>query len=246
MQTRTTIEIKEEIAQHLKNNWQIIDIVNHYKICPATIRKINKMYNCNRIIPADETIGYLRKRSKIKNNINIMPEIINECNKSNIDETIGYLRKRSKIKNNINIMPKVINECINKNIDDYGIELNLEALKYFEENTKKFFNPNLFDVEFKCKRERAVIYRIYCNQVFVNYIYNETQEFFKFQFVNDFYKNKLIEKNCKELFKKRKMFEYIKDNNNQYCIFDLDRFLNDIAYKNAVNEALITKVAPKI
>ena len=214
MQTHTTIEIKEEIAQHLKNNWQIIDIVNHYKICPATIRKINKMYNCNRIIPADETIGYLRKRSKIKNNINIMP--------------------------------KVINECINKNIDDYGIELNLEALKYFEENTKKFFNPNLFDVEFKCKRERAVIYRIYCNQVFVNYIYNETQEFFKFQFVNDFYKNKLIEKNCKELFKKRKMFEYIKDNNNQYCIFDLDRFLNDIAYKNAVNEALITKVAPKI
>ena len=36
----TTIEIKEKIAQHLKNNWQIIDIANRYNICPATIRKM--------------------------------------------------------------------------------------------------------------------------------------------------------------------------------------------------------------
>lgn len=164
------------------------------------------------------------------------------CGRNMSSKVAGYLTKKEK--NNPNLT--IIKQCNKSNIDDYGIELNLEALKYFEENTKKFFNPNLFDVEFKCKRERAVIYRIYCNQVFVSYIYNETQEFFKFQFVNDFYKNKLIEKNCKELFKKRKMFECIKDNNNQYCIFDLDRFLNNVAYKNAVNETLITKVAPKI
>lgn len=214
MQTRTTIEIKEEIAQHLKNNWQIIDIVNHYKICPATIRKINKMYNCNRIIPADETIGYLRKRSKIKNNINIMP--------------------------------KVINECINKNIDDYGIELNLEALKYFEENTKYFFHPSFVNVKFKNKPAKTIVYFITYKRVLVNYIYNGTEEFFKFKFVNDFYKNQLEKKDCEQLFRKKNIFEKIKDNNNNYCIFDLDRYLNDFSYKQAVNTANITKVAPKI
>ena len=131
-------------------------------------------------------------------------------------------------------------------IDEYNIELNLDALKYFEENTKYFFNPNFFDVEFQCKRERYVIYRIVYNRIFVSYIYNETEEYFKFKFINDFYKNKLTEKNCKELFKKKNIFEAIIDKDNNKCIFDLDLFLNDVTYKEAVNLSNITKVAPKI
>ena len=214
MKTFITIEIKEEIAQHLKNNWQIIDIANRYNICPATIRKINKMYNCNRIIPADENIGYLRNKSKINNNINIMPEIINEC--------------------------------INKNIDEYNVELNLDALNYFEENTKYFFHPSFVNVKFKNKPTKTIVYFITYKRVLVNYIYNGTEEFFKFKFVNDFYKNQLEKKDCEQLFRKKNIFEKIKDNNNNYCIFDLDRFLNNLSYKEAVNIANITKVAPKI
>ena len=209
----TTIK-KEEIAQHLKNNWKIIDIANYYNICPATIRKINKMYNCNRVIPADQNIGYLRNKSKINNNINIMPEIINEC--------------------------------INKNIDEYNVELNLDALNYFEENTKYFFHPNFFNVKFKNKPTKSIVYFITYKRVLVNYIYNGTEEFFKFKFVNDFYKNQLEKKDCEELFRKKNFFEKIKDNNNQYCVFDLDSYLNNAKYKEAIKIANITKVAPKI
>ena len=172
------------------------------------------MYNCNRIIPADENIGYLRNKSKINNNINIMPEIINEC--------------------------------INKNIDEYNVELNLEALKYFEENTKYFFHPNFVNVKFKNKPTKTIVYFITYKRVLVNYIYNGTEEFFKFKFVNDFYKNQLEKKDCEQLFRKKNLFEKIKDNNNQYCVFDLDRYLNDAKYKEAIKIANITKVAPKI
>ena len=210
----TTIKTKEEIAQHLKNNWEIIDIANYYNICPATIRKINKMYNCNRIIPADENIGYLRKKSKINNNINIMPEMINECS--------------------------------NQNIDEYNVELDLEALKYFEEKTKYFFHPNLVNVKFKNKPTKTIVYFVTYKRVLVNYIYNGTEEYFKFKFVNDFYKNQLQQENCEELFRKKNIFEKIKNNNNQYCVFNLDRYLNDAKYKEAIKIANITKVAPKI
>jgi len=215
MRTYLTDAIKQEIAQHLKNNWQIIDITNRYNICPATIRKINKMYNCNRIIPSDYNIGYLRKQSK-KNN-------------------------------NINIMPKIINECINKNIDKHNVELDLEAFKYFKEQTKKYFNPVLCDVIIaKDKRPYEIQYHITHGFVNVCYIYKDVNETFKYKFINDFYKNKLTKENLKELIAKKNIFEAIIDKDNNKCIFDLDLFLNNTVYKEAVNLSNITKVAPKI
>ena len=38
-----TIETKEAVAQCLKDNWAIMDIVNQYNICPDNIRIINKI-----------------------------------------------------------------------------------------------------------------------------------------------------------------------------------------------------------
>lgn len=215
MRINLTDAIKQEIAQHLKNNWQIIDIANRYNICPETIRKINKMYNCNRIIPSADNIGYLRKQSKENNNINIMP--------------------------------KIISGCINKNIDKHNVELDLEAFKYFKEQTKKYFNPVLCDVIIaKDKRPYEIQYHITHGFVNVCYIYKDVNETFKYKFINDFYKNKLTKENLKELIAKKNIFEKIIDNDKNNCIFDLDLFLNDVKYKEAVNLSNITKVAPKI
>jgi len=215
MATYLTDAIKQEIAQHLKNNWQIIDITNRYNICPATIRKINKMYNCNRIIPADENIGYLRKKEKENNNINIMP--------------------------------KIINERINKNIDKHNVELDLEAFKYFKEQTKEYFNPMLCDkIIAKDKRPYEIQYHNTHGFVNVSYIYQDVNETFKYKFINDFYKNKLTKENLKELIAKKNIFEAIIDKDNNKCVFDLDLFLNNAVYKEAVNLSNITKVAPKI
>ena len=205
-----TIETKEAIAQCLKDNWAIMDIVNQYNICPDNIRVIGKMYGCNRSVPSPNKLGYLTKNDK-----------------KNQDLTM-------------------INKCSNQNIDEYNVELNLEALKYFEENTKYFFHPSFFNVKFKNKPPKTIVYFITYKRVLVNYIYNGTEEYFKFKFVNDFYKNQLEKKDCEQLFRKKNIFEKIKDNNNNYCIFDLDRFLNNPSYKEAVNIANITKVAPKI
>ena len=205
-----TIETKEAVAQCLKDNWAIMDIVNQYNISPDNIRIINKRYGCNRSVPSPSKLGYLTKNDK-----------------KNQDLTM-------------------INKCSNQNIDEYNVELNLDALNYFEENTKYFFHPNLYEIKFKNKPPKSIVYFITYKRVLVNYIYNGTEEFFKFKFVNDFYKNQLEKKDCEELFRKKNVFEKIKDNNNNYCIFDLDRFLNNLSYKEAVNIANITKVAPKI
>ena len=205
-----TIETKEAVAQCLKDNWAIMDIVNQYNICPDNIRIINKKYGCNRSVPSSSKLGYLTKNDK-----------------KNQDLTM-------------------INECSNQNIDEYNVELNLEALNYFEEKTKYFFHPSFVNVKFKNKPTKTIVYFITYKRVLVNYIYNGTEQYFKFKFVNDFYKNQLEKKDCEQLFRKKNIFEKIKDNNNNYCIFDLDRFLNNPSYKEAVNIANITKVAPKI
>jgi hypothetical protein len=131
--------------------------------------------------------------------------------------------------------------------DKYGITLNLEALEYFKEHTKKYFNPILCDeMTVKDKRPYEIQYHITHGFINVSYIYLGVNETFKFKFINDFYKNKLTIKNLKELIIKKNIFENIIDNNNNSCIFDLDLFLNDVAYKEAVNLSNITKVAPKI
>jgi len=67
-----------------------------------------------------------------------------------------------------------------------------------------------------------------------------------YKFINDFYKNKLTKENLKELIAKKNIFEAIIDKDNNKCIFDLDLFLNNAVYKEAVNLSNITKVAPKI
>ena len=59
-------------------------------------------------------------------------------------------------------------------------------------------------------------------------------------------KNKLTKENLKELIRKKNIFEAIIDKDNNKCVFDLDLFLNDVKYKEAVNLSNITKVAPKI
>jgi hypothetical protein len=131
--------------------------------------------------------------------------------------------------------------------DKYGIILDLEALEYFKEQTKKYFNPVICDVIIaKDKRPYEIQYHITHGFVNVSYIYQDVNEVFKYKFINDFYKNKLTKENLKELIIKKNIFEAIIDKDNNKCIFDLDLFLNDITYKEAVNLSNITKVAPKI
>ncbi len=131
--------------------------------------------------------------------------------------------------------------------DKYGITLDLEALEYFKEQTKEYFNPMLCDkIIAKDKRPYEIQYHITYGFVNVSYIYGDVNETFKYKFINDFYKNKLTKENLKELIAKKNIFEAIIDKDNNKCIFDLDLFLNDVAYKEAVNLSNITKVAPKI
>lgn len=195
-----TIEEKEEIAKYLKDNWQIIDIAKKFDVCFATIRKINKIYNCCRKIPSEQ-----------------------------------HISKQKTLK-----IEKIFT-------DKYGITLNLEALEYFKKQTKKYFNPILCDkIIAKDKRPYEIQYHITHGFINVSYIYQDINETFKFKFINDFYKNKLTKENLKELIAKKNIFEAIIDKDNNKCIFDLDLFLNDVAYKEAVNLSNITKVAPKI
>jgi hypothetical protein len=131
--------------------------------------------------------------------------------------------------------------------DKYGIALNLEALEYFKEKTKEYFNPILCDrIIAKDKRPYEIQYHITYGFINVSYIYQDVNETFKYKFINDFYKNKLTKENLKELIAKKNIFEAIIDKDNNKCIFDLDLFLNDVAYKEAVNLSNITKVAPKL
>jgi len=130
--------------------------------------------------------------------------------------------------------------------DKYGITLDLEALEYFKEHTKKYFNPVLCDeMTVKNKRPYEIQYHITHGFINVSYIYHGVNETFKYKFINDFYKNKLTIENLKELIIKKNIFENITDKNNNSCVFDLDLFLNDVKYKEAVNLSNITKVAPK-
>lgn len=178
------------------------------------------------------------------------------CIKFNI--TSNYLRKIARA-NGINRVikddkawkvpkPKIQKLKIEKIFTDkYGITLNLEALEYFKEQTKEYFNPMLCDkIIAKDKRPYEIQYHITYGFVNVSYIYQDVNETFKYKFINDFYKNKLTKENLKELIIKKNIFEAIIDKDNNKCIFDLDLFLNDVAYKEAVNLSNITKVAPKI
>jgi len=178
------------------------------------------------------------------------------CVKFNI--TSNYLRKTAR-ENGITKpiqddkvwkvpKPKIQALKIEKTFTDkYGIILDLEALEYFKEQTKKYFNPVICDVIIaKDKRPYEIQYHITHGFVNVSYIYQDVNETFKYKFINDFYKNKLTKENLKELIIKKNIFETIIDKDNNKCIFDLDLFLNDITYKEAVNLSNITKVAPKI
>lgn len=131
--------------------------------------------------------------------------------------------------------------------DKYGITLDLEALEYFKEHTKTYFNPVLCpEKNMKDTRFYEVQYHITHGFINVSYMYRNVCETFKYKFINDFYKNKLTKENIKELIIKKNIFEKIVDNNNNSCVFDLDLFLNNVKYQEAINLANITKVAPII
>ena len=134
-------------------------------------------------------------------------------------------------------------------VDRYGVALNTGALNYFIENSKQYFSNdlNVFSITKKNQEYYEPSYYNKYGVIDVRYIYNnEKQVFFKYKFINDFYKNKLKKENLKELIDKKNMFEKIKDSNNEYCVFDLDRYINDKNYKEAIKIASITRVAPKI
>ena len=134
-------------------------------------------------------------------------------------------------------------------VDRYGVALNTGALNYFIENSKQYFSNdlNVFSVTKKNYEYYEPSYYNKYGVIDVRYIYNnEKQAFFKYKFINDFHKNKLKKENLKELIDKKNMFEKIQDSNNEYCVFDLDRYINDKNYKEAIKTASITRVAPKI
>ena len=134
-------------------------------------------------------------------------------------------------------------------VDRYGVALNTGALNYFIENSKQYFSNdlNVFSITKKNQEYYEPSYYNKYGVIDVRYIYNnEKQVFFKYKFINDFHKNKLKKENLKELIDKKSMFEKIKDSNNEYCVFDLDRYINDKNYKEAIKIASITRVAPKI
>lgn len=152
-----------------------------------------------------------------------------------ITKPIQYFRKEKTLK-----IEKIFT-------DKYGITLDLEALEYFKEQTKEYFNPMLCnEIIVKDKRPYEIQYHITHGFINVSYIYKDVNETFKYKFINDFYKNKLTKEGLKELIAKKNIFEAIIDKDNNKCVFDLDLFLNDAKYKEAVNLSNITKVAPKI
>ena len=202
---KLSIEKTEEIADCLRNDWQIIDIAKKFRVCLATIRTVNKTRNCCREIPSEQEVYY---KNQVKKN-----------------SSTTY--------------------CV----DRYGVALNTGALNYFIENSKQYFNNdlNVFSITKKNYEYYEPSYYNKYGVIDVRYIYNnEKQAFFKYKFINDFYKNKLKKEHLKELIDKKNMFERIKDSNNEYCVFDLDRYLNDKDYKEAIKIANITRIAPKI
>ena len=201
-----SIEKKEQIAECLQNDWQIIDIAKKFKVCFATIRRVNKDRNCYRVIPSQQKRSYTKQ-----------------------------VKKNSPLPT----------YCL----DRYGVALNMGALNYFIENSKEYFSRdlNVFPITKKNQQYYEPSYYNKYGVIDVRYIYDqERQAFFKYKFINDFYENKLKKEHLKELIDKKNMFERIKDNNNEYCVFDLDRYLNDKDYKEAIKIANITKIAPKI
>ena len=202
---KLSLEKTEEIAECLRNDWQIIDIAKKFKVCFATIRTVNKTRNCCREIPSEQEVYY---KNQVKKN-----------------SSTTY--------------------CV----DRYGVALNTGALNYFIENSKQYFSNdlNVFSITKKNYEYYEPSYYNKYGVIDVRYIYNnDKQVFFKYKFINDFHKNKLKKENLKELIDKKNMFEKIKDSNNEYCVFDLDRYINDKNYKEAIKTASITRVAPKI
>ena len=202
---KLSLEKTEEIAECLRNDWQIIDIAKKFKVCFATIRTVNKTRNCCRTIPSEQEIYH---KNQVKKN-----------------NSTTY--------------------CV----DRYGVALNTGALNYFIENSKQYFSNdlNVFSITKKNYEYYEPSYYNKYGVIDVRYIYNnDKQVFFKYKFINDFHKNKLKKENLKELIDKKNMFEKIKDSNNEYCVFDLDRYINDKNYKEAIKTASITRVAPKI
>ena len=202
---KLSLEKTEEIAECLRNDWEIRDIAKKFKVCFATIRTVNKTRNCCRTIPSEQEVYY---KNQVKKN-----------------NSTTY--------------------CV----DRYGVALNTGALNYFIENSKQYFSNdlNVFSITKKNYEYYEPSYYNKYGVIDVRYIYNnEKQVFFKYKFINDFHKNKLKKENLKELIDKKNMFEKIQDSNNEYCVFDLDRYINDKNYKEAIKTASITRVAPKI
>ena len=202
---KLSLEKTEEIADCLRNDWQIRDIAKKFKVCFATIRTVNKIRNCGRTIPSEQEVYY---KNQVKKN-----------------SSTTY--------------------CV----DRYGVALNTGALNYFIENSKQYFSNdlNVFSITKKNYEYYEPSYYNKYGVIDVRYIYNnEKQVFFKYKFINDFHKNKLKKENLKELIDKKNMFEKIQDSNNEYCVFDLDRYINDKNYKEAIKTASITRLAPKI
>ena len=202
---KLSLEKAEEIADCLRNDWEIRDIAKKFKVGFATIRTVNKTRNCCREIPSEQELYY---KNQVKKN-----------------SSTTY--------------------CV----DRYGVALNTGALNYFIENSKQYFSNdlNVFSITKKNHEYYEPSYYNKYGVIDVRYIYNnEKQVFFKYKFINDFHKNKLKKENLKELIDKKNMFEKIQDSNNEYCVFDLDRYINDKNYKETIKIASITRVAPKI
>jgi len=129
--------------------------------------------------------------------------------------------------------------------DEFDVVLNMEAFEYFKTQSKEYFCPEMFSKKYYKNPirtwENEPQYRIKYGRITVIYVFNETNNIFKFKFVNDFYKNKLTKLHLTEIMIKKNMFENLKGN----YIFDLDNYCNDLIYQQMVKTAIDTKILPK-
>jgi hypothetical protein len=129
--------------------------------------------------------------------------------------------------------------------DEFDVVLNMEAFEYFKTQSKEYFYPEMFSKKHYKNPirpwENEPQYRITFRRVSVVYVFNQTDVFFKFKFVNDFYKNNLTTLHLKEIMSKKNMFENLKAN----YIFDLNNYCNDLVYQQMVKTAINTKILPK-
>jgi len=143
-----------------------------------------------------------------------------------------------------------------KHIDEFSTELNIDALEYFKQQTKKYFMPGYQELlvtaatlkgngHYRQLYLSEPQYHIVHNRVLVIYVANEIKECFRYNFINAIFDKKLNYQTLLRILPIKKRLEKFKTEDG-YLIFDLEKYLNCEEYQSGVKYLFNHQIIPNI